>query len=242
MVCVGSVNRGRTVLNHHDAFHFCNGWLKPGICASILLIGATACAGATGPGIGIKVGAQTLTDPVTLDKTTRARLDLEVSSPMVADEHLDFALNVGGLSLGSFHDYYTDVVDDTIIEESYTDRLSVLDVRVMARLYPLGNHGWVRPYLGAGLGYFWLLDDWEDEYVESFPDPVHPDEYHTTVTHDEGVDTLAHGFFSFIVLGATVPIGDNGELIFEFQHDYGKQDGDYDVGGPIYMFGARFRF
>ena len=123
--------------------------------ASLFLVlgWATACAGASGPGIGIKVGAQTLEDPMDLDKTTRARLEVEVSSPLLFDEHLDFALAFGGSSLGSYTETYTDTVDGTFIDDLYTDRLWLLDVRLAARLYPLGGRSRLRPYVGAGVAY-----------------------------------------------------------------------------------------
>jgi hypothetical protein len=219
-----------------------SGRFRAGMCLAVLLAWASVCAGASGPGIGIKIGAQTLTDPVNLDKTTRARVELEFSSPLLADEHLDFALTLGGLSLGSFEDYYSDVIDGTLIEEFYCDDLSVFDIRLAARFYPLGHHSEIRPYVGAGIGYFWLLDDWEYEYAETFEDPVFPGVYHTLIAEDEGVDSIADGFFPFVVAGLTVPVGSHGELIFEFQYDFEKEDSGFDVGGPIYMFGGRLRF
>ena len=209
----------------------------------IILLGCAAvCAGASGPGIGLKVGAQTLEDPFDLDRTTRARYELEISSPRFADDHFDLAFTVGGSDLGTVSDTYVDVVDDVIIEESYTDHLSVFDIRLAARMCPLGDSSEVRPYLGAGIGYFWFLDYWEDEYSETFEDPLDPGTFYTYTEEYDGTDTLARGLFTFVTAGITVPIGSNGELLFEFQYDFAKKDSGFDLGGPIYMFGARFRF
>ncbi len=216
--------------------------IKAGVYLAVLLVGTATCTASSGPGIGVKIGAQTLTDPVDLDKITRARVDLEISSPLLLDEHLDFAFTFGGLSLGSYDDYYSDVIDGTLIEESYNDDLSVFDIRLAVRLYPLGDQSRIRPYVGAGVGYFWLHDWWEYEYAETFQDPVFPDVYHTIIDEDEGFDTLADGLFPFVLAGVTVPIGHHGELMFEFQYDFEKEDSGFDVGGPIYMFGGRVRF
>ncbi len=238
-----SVREGRNPTEWHRSAGACGTGLKAWIgSGAILLVWAAACMGASGPGIGLKVGAQTVEDPINLGKTTRARLDLEVSSPLLGDEHVDFAFTFGGLSLGSFSDYYVDVVDDVIIEEYYDDRLSLLDIRLAARLYPLGHHSRIRPHIGAGIGYFWFLDDWEYEYAETFEDPLFPGMFYTIVEEYEGTDTLAHGFFPFVTAGVTVPVGSNVELMFEFQYDFSKEDSGFDLGGPIYMFGARFRF
>jgi hypothetical protein len=213
--------------------------LSVAACSLVLLIGA-ACAGASGPGIGIKIGAQTLKDPVDLERTTRARLDLEISSPRLADGYLDLAFTLGGSSLGSLEDEYVDVIDGTTIEETYIDRFAVIDTRVAVRFYPLGNHSRIRPHIGAGVGYFWLLDNWEYDYEETYE--VFPGTYHTIVDEDEGTDTLAKGLFPFITAGLTVPVGFHSEVMFEFQYDFEKKDSGFDLGGPIYMFGARFRF
>jgi hypothetical protein len=203
--------------------------------------GVPAWAG-NGPGLGFKIGAQTLESPITLKDTTRTRYEIELSSAMLLDNHLDFAFTVGGSSLGSFESEYVDVIDDVLIEEYYTDNLSLIDVRLAARLYPLGDSRPIRPYLGAGVGYFWFLDSWEDEYYETIEDPMFPGSYITFVDGDKDTETLADGFFPFILGGVTVPVGSNFEFLFEFQCDFEKEDSGYDLSGPIYMFGARFRF
>lgn len=203
--------------------------------------GAPAWAG-NGPGLGFKIGAQTLESPITLKDTTRTRYELELSSAVLLDGHLDFAFSVGGSSLGSFEDEYVDVIDDVLIEEYYTDDLSLIDVRLAARLYPLGDSKPIRPYLGAGIGYFWFLDSWEDEYYETIEDPLFPGTYITFADGDKDTETLADGFFPFILGGVTVPVGSNFEFLFEFECDFEKKDNGFDLSGPIYMFGARFRF
>ncbi len=211
--------------------------------ALLLALGWTAvCTAASGPGIGIKVGAQTITDPVDLDKTTRARLELEIASPLLWDEHVDFALGFGGSYLGSHTEQYTDTVDGTYIDDLYTDRLSLFDIRLAARLYPLGDNSRIRPYIGAGIGYFWFRDYWENEYSDTFEDPYFPGRYETVYDHAEGDVTLAQGFFPFALAGITLPLGSHAEIMFEFQYDFDKKDEGFDLGGPIYMFGARFRF
>ncbi len=219
------------------------GILMAAICPFVVSLGWTAvCAGDTGPGIGLKIGAQTIDDPITLDKTTRARFELEVSSPVMLDDHFDLAFTLGGSSLGSLDDYYSEEVEGTLIEEFYTDHLSVLDVRLAARLYPFGYDKDIRPYVGAGIGYFWFLDRWEYEYAETFEDPHFPGTFITLIDDDEGTDTMAHGFFPFVLAGVAVALGSNAELMFEFQYDIDKEESGFDLSGPIYMFGARIRF
>jgi hypothetical protein len=210
--------------------------------AIFLLVCAGACLGASGPGIGFKAGVQTLEDPIDLEKTTRARFELEVSSAMLLDDHLDLAFTFGGLSLGSLSDDYVDVVDGALIERSYTDDFSLLDIRLAARLYPLGSQSRIRPYVGAGIGYFWFIDCWEDEYSATMEDPLFPGTFITIAEDDEGTDTVAQGLFPFVTAGLTLPIGSHAELTFEFQYDFDKEDSGFDLGGPIYMLGGRFRF
>ncbi len=217
--------------------------LALGIAAALLALDwPTVCTAASGPGIGIKAGAQTIEDPVNGGKTTHARLDLEVSSPLLWDEHVDFALTFGGSYLGSYTETYTDTVDGTYIDDLYTDRLLLFDLRLAARLYPLGDRSPIRPYVGAGVGYFWFHDNWENEYSDTFEDPYHPGDYDTVYDHAEGRETLAQGFFPFLLAGVTIPVGSNFEIMAEFQYDLDKKDSGHDFGGPLYLVGARFRF
>ena len=203
---------------------------------------ATACAGESGLGIGLKIGAQTLKDPIDLEQTTWARLELEISSPLFADDHIDLAFTIGGSSLGSLHDDYVDVNDGVLIEEYYDDDFFLFDMRLAARLYPFGYDRRLRPYIGAGIGYFWFLDRWEYEYAETFEDPDYPGTYHMFVDRDGATDTVAHGVFPFALAGLAVAVGDHSELMFELQYDFQKKDAGIDLSGPIYMFGGRIRF
>ena len=215
--------------------------LAVGIAAVLVLSGGTVvCHAAAGGGIGIKVGAQTFQDPVDLDDTTRPRVELELASPLLWDEHVDFALTLGGSYAGSYSETYTDQVNGTYIDDLYKDHLWLFDIRLAARLYPLGNSSRIRPYLGAGLGYFWFRDSWENEYSDTYEEV--PGSWVTVYGHDEGEADLAQGFFPFLLAGLTLPLGDNGEVLFEFQYDLDKKDSGYDLSGPIYMVGARFRF
>jgi len=219
------------------------GWIIAGACLIGVALGRTAiCAAASGPGIGIKAGAQTLDDPIDPGKTTRARFELEISTARFYDDHFDLAFTFGGSSLGSFSTYYADEFDGVFVEEEYDDDLSVLDARLAARFYPLGNASRIRPYLGGGVGYFWFFDRWDYEYAETVEDPDFPGTFYTFLDEDSGTDTAAKGFFPFLTAGVTIPLGEQGELLFDFQYDFEKEDNGFDLGGPIYMIGARFRF
>ncbi|MCK4828252.1 outer membrane beta-barrel protein [bacterium] len=214
------------------------------ICSAIMLLcWATTCtAGGSGSGIGFKVGAQTIDSPSDLDKTTRTRFELEFASPRFGNDYFDLALTFGGSSLGSFDDEYAGYDDDVLIEEYYTDRYSLFDLRLVGRLYPLGDKSWLQPYVGAGIGYFWFLDSWEYEYYETYEDPLFPGVFYTYSEAADGRDTLANGLFPFVTAGLMVPIASNFELQFEMQYHYDKEDSGFDFGGPVYMFGCLFRF
>jgi len=249
MARVGSIRRGcnAVCLNRIAGPFHCHTIRGSVIRVTICALAASfpwtlARAAETGPGIAFKIGAQTLEDPIDLEKTTRARLELEVSSPVFADDHLDLAFTIGGSSLGSLHDDYSYPDADVWIDEHYMDSFSMLDVRLAARLYPFGYDKSLRPYVGAGIGYFWFFDYWEYEYAETFQDPYFPGTYQTLIDEYEGLDTMAHGFFPFFLAGLSVSVSDNAELLFEFQYDVDKEDEGIDLSGPIYMFGGRIRF
>jgi outer membrane protein W len=211
--------------------------------ALIVFFWAATCASASsGPGVGFKIGAQTIDRPFDTGKTTRARFELELASPLFGDDHFDVALTLGGSSLGSYSSEYVDYDGGVLIEQYSTDDLSLFDIGLTARLYPFGESERIRPYVGAGIGYFWFLDSWEDEYFETVEDPFIPGLFYTYASTDEGTDNLAHGFFPFVTAGLNVPVGSNLELLFELQYHLGKEDSGFDFDGPVYMFGARLRF
>ena len=208
-----------------------------------LLCRATACfAGGSGPGIGFKVGAQTFESPSDSEKTTRGRFEVEISSPRFGDGLFDLALTFGGSSLGSYHDDFAGYDDDVLIEEFYSDHYSLFDIRLAGRLYPLGDNSHIKPYVGAGIGYFWFLDSWDYEYDETYEDPPFSGIFYTYSEVGDGRDTLAKGLFPFVTAGLAVPVGSNFELQFEVQYHYDKEDSGFDFGGPAYMFGCQYRF
>ena len=215
-----------------------------GMCLVIMLFcwARTCSAVGSGPGIGFKVGAQTFESPSDSEKTTRARFEVELSSPRFGNDLFDLALTLGGSSLGSYHDDSTGYDGDVLIEEFYSDHYSLFDIRLAGRLYPLGDNSRIKPYLGAGIGYFWFSDSWEYEYYETYEDPIFPGVFHTYGEFGDGRDTLANGLFPFITAGLAVPVGSNFELQFEVQYHYDKEDSGFDFGGPAYMFGCHFRF
>ena len=214
-----------------------------GILSTMILLWTTTCfAGGSGPGIGFKVGAQTLDSPSDFDKTTRARFELEFASPRFGNDHLDLALTFGCSSLGSYDDEYIGYDNGALIEEFYSGHHSLLDIRLAGRLYPLGDNSRIKPYIGAGFGYFWFFDSWEYEYYETYEDPFFPGIFYTYCEAGDGWDTLANGFFPFVTAGLAVPVGSNFELQFEVQYHYDKEDSGFDFGGPVYMFGCNFRF
>jgi outer membrane protein W len=231
-------------LRTKPAFGMRRGHLAISLAISIvMLLGITTCASAgNGPGLAFKMGVQTFENPVTLKDTTRTRYELEVSTQLFADDHLDFSLAVGGSTLGEYNDSDSYYDGDVFVEEYYTDNLSLIDVRLAARLHPLGQSGPIRPYLGAGLGYFWFLDSWDDHYYETIEDPDFPGTFLTFEDHQEGTETLADGFFPFVMAGVNVAVNDNLEVLAELQYDISKEASGFDFSGPIYMLGARFRF
>jgi hypothetical protein len=210
--------------------------------AAVLGLAAGSAAAGSGPGLALKIGAQTLESPLSGQDTTRTRYELELSTAKMGGDHIDFALMFGGSSLGTLSDEIAYWDEDVFVEESYRDDLSILDLRLAARLYPLGDNDTIQPYVGAGFGYFWLLDDWEDRYAETIEDPLFPGSFITFEACESDTETLADGLFGFVLAGFNVTLRENLELLFEFQYDFEKDDSGFDLGGPIYMAGARFRF
>ena len=140
---------------------------------------------------------------------------MEISSQLFADDRLDFALSVGGSSLGTHRDYYAEVVDGALIGV-VQDVLSLLDVRLAARLHPFGQDGPLRPLPWGRHRLFLFLDSWSDRYYETIEDPYYPGYLHHVCRPSQDTDTVADGFFPFVMAGLNVAVSDNAELLFEF--------------------------
>ena len=214
-----------------------------GLAIVALVIGWTAgsVSANTGPGAAIKIGAQTLESPVDGRDTTRLRVEAELSSALMANGHADFFVSVGGSPLGDFEYVDTYDSDGIFYEDDYSHTFSLIDVRLGARLYPLGHNSTIRPHVGGGIGYYWLRDHYDDDYYTWVPDPYSPGSYLEYYDYAEDTETISDAFFPFITAGVSAPISDNVELLFDLEYDFGKDESGVDLGGAIYMLGARIR-
>lgn len=216
-------------------------WCFVGVVTLMLGWTATAARANTGPAGAIKIGAQTLDSVIDGRETTRVRVEAELSTALLADEHVDFFVSIGGSPLGTSE--YADIYESggVFYEDYYSDTFSLIDLRLGARFYPFGASSVIRPHIGGGIGYYWLRDDYSDDYYTLVPDPLMPGSYIEYYDYAEGTETIADAFFPFITAGVSAPVTDNLEVLFEFEYDFGKDDSGVNLGGPIYMIGARIR-
>jgi hypothetical protein len=249
MACLGSIPREySTPYKNRFAGYPRRGMIRGplarvALCCLVASLAWTAvCAGQTGPGLGFRIGGQTFENPIDSAKRSYLRLEMEISSPLVLDDHLDVAFVIGGSSLGSTHDEDSTVDGNDVVRQFYDDDLFLLDTRVAARLYPFGGHQSVRPYVGGGIGYFWFFDDYEYKRVDRVEVPPASGLSNSVVTKDRGTKTVAHGFFPVALVGLAVAVSENTEVLFEFQYDIHKEDSGVDLSGPVYMLGGRYRF
>ncbi len=200
-------------------------------------------------GVGFKIGAQTANHPISGDKSTKTRYEAELASPMFANNHMDLAFTFGGASVASFEDEA--LVFDNIgwVEDTSKDNISVLDLRLAARFYPLRrdyqdhyHHFRISPYVGAGFGYYWLIDTWETTHTEATEDLNFPGVYYTVTDEDDGTETFSKGFFPFLLAGFNVSVTSQCDLLVELQYDFSKKDDGIDLGGTIVMVGGRIRW
>ena len=123
---------------------------------------------AQSPSVAFKVGAQTIENPIDLATSTETRFEVEIGTQRYYDKHFDMAFSVGGSPLGTFRDYDDGYYDDDVYWEDYfVSDLTMLDIRLGARFYPLDADSKIQPYVGAGLGYFWFFGSWTDTYSET---------------------------------------------------------------------------
>lgn len=224
-------------------------WICVPLPALILLLGLSSPSTAQGWGLGFKVGSQTLDSPITGNRSTRTRFEVELASPLFADDYMDLALSFGASSLAT-------VSENTItfdafgpIEETLEDNLRLYDLRLGARFYPRGPGptGYVddlrvKPYMGAGLGYFSMVDHFEDTHTETTIDAFGPGLDFVVTDVEKGNDTWAKGFFPFITAGVNVAVTSQLDVLVEFQYDFNKKNAGLDFSGPIFTIGCRVRW
>ena len=204
-----------------------------------LILGGLAYPATASVGVAIKGGVQSLQNPLTLEDSTRSRFEAEFSTSSLTNEHLELTLGIGGVSVASASDTYTTYDSYGTIQDTYEDKFRMYDVRLGARLYPLNPCTSPDPkvYVGGGLGYYWLMDHWEDTHIETV-------DSQSLVIEDktDGRITTSKGFFPYVTAGLDIPFHENASLLFEFQYDFAKKDKGVDYGGAMYMLGLRVRW
>lgn len=183
-----------------------------------------------------KAGTQTLQHPWTLEQTTRPRYEISVAGTPYDNDQLEIALAFGGCSVGHATDTVTAYDSYGMLQDTYEDHFRMYDLRLGLRIYPISpeDRGCIHPYVGAGLGYYWMVNDWDYTHLETIDSP-----YSEYWEEDNGHTNISKGLFSFVTAGVDIPLSDQVALLFEFQHDFQKTDGGVDYGDSIYMLGLR---
>lgn len=188
--------------------------------------------------IDVKAGLQTLDNPLTLEETTRTRFEVELAGTTPMSDNLEITLGFGGASVSSVSDTYTTYDHVGMIQDTLEDTFRTYDVRLGLRLYPFSmEESVIHPYVGGGIGYYWMVDEWKDTHLETIDSP-----YQEFVTEDEGDYTLSEGFFPYLSAGVDIPISDQAALLFEYKYDFQKKEDGADYGGSIFTAGLRFRW
>ncbi len=187
----------------------------------------------------LKVGTQTLDNPLTLERTTRPRYEIAVAGTSPGNDQVEVALAFGGCSVAHTKDVLTTYDSYGMLQDTYDDHYRMYDLRLGLRLYPVSPDELdsIHPYVGAGLGYYWLVDDWTFNHFETIDSP-----YSEYEENDRGHLSISKGLFPFVVAGVDVPLSDQVGLLFEFQHDFQKLDDGADYGGSLYTIGLRLKW
>ncbi len=189
--------------------------------------------------IDVKAGLQSLQNPLTLKDTSRTRFEVELAGTTAASDYLELTMAFGGASVASAIDTYTKYDNIGMIQDTLEDNFQTYDFRLGLRLHAVSPEETdrIHPYIGAGVGYYWLVDEWKDTHLETVNSP-----YSEFVTKDKGHNTLAKGVFPYVTAGVDIPITDQVALLFEYKYDFLKKKDGADYGGHIMTAGMRFRW
>lgn len=188
--------------------------------------------------VDLNIGTQTLDNPLTLERTTRPRYEIAVAGTSPDNDQIEVALAFGGCSVAQAKDVLTTYDSYGMLQDTYIDRYRMYDLRLGLRLYAVSPEELdsIHPYVGAGMGYYWLADDWTYSHLETTDSP-----YSEYQQDKHGHKTISNGLFPFVVAGIDVPFSDQVALLFEYQHDFQKKDNGADYGGNIFTLGLRVK-
>ncbi|MEM9419438.1 MAG: hypothetical protein AAGA25_10370 [Planctomycetota bacterium] len=193
-------------------------------------------------GCSIKLGAQQFDDPRgDGESRTRFRVEGELASPRVLGGHLEGTASAGFVSLESSDEKLRVRNPDGSTENLPISSVSVADVRVGARLYPLASMDtdWfqtgvqIEPYVVGGGGYYWAratergagkeLCCGDRELIEES-------------------ETVADGLFPYLGFGVKARFDDQWAAFIEARQDFNRIDAGRDTSGTSVMIGLRWGF
>ncbi len=209
------------------------------IASLALLLTASACS--------IKTGMADLqsTEVQKFDPKFGDTWEIEVHSPRFAKNHLDVSVSGAINSIESKGELQT--TRGTI--DQFETKL--YDFRLTSRLYPLGEQVFVGmiPYVGGGLGYY-KLESTSNAPGKSVSCPPSHSFGFSCFEIAENHSTLADGAYAHVVGGLYIPLhayvpGETKSvfgIVVEDRYDFGKTDGNYKLGGNLFLVGLTFRF
>ncbi len=202
----------------------------------LMMVALTSNAAWAVVNMDLKVGTQTLDNPWTYEQTTRARYEFSVGGTPYDNDHLEMAFAFGGCSVATIEDVVTTYDSIGMLQDTYEDRYRMYDIRLSLRAYllPLEERDCIHPYVGAGIGYYWLVNDWTFTHYQT-DDRDYSEYWEETNGHTN----ISRGLFPFVMAGIDVPLSDQAALLFEYQHDFQKTDEGLDYGGGIFTVGFR---
>ena len=178
--------------------------------------------------------------------------EFEGHSPRFLSEHVDVS---GSFSLNSIESKgELETTQGTI--DQYKTKL--YDFRLTSRLYPLGDKvipvipgsEWgLIPYVGGGVGYYKLENTTKAPGERTSCPPSHSFGFACYEIAEKDT-TLADGIYGHAVAGLYIPLhtyvpgqtkGVVG-LVIEDRYDFGKTDGNYSLGGNLFLVGLTLRF
>ena len=171
-----------------------------------------------GCSIAIKYGAQSFQDDVA---------DALVGGPSTAVWEFEVGVH-------EFLDGRGDVaIALDVVDAGGTD---FQDLRATSR-YHFRHDRRVRPYVGAGFGWY----EWKSDIVVVLPPIVCDPRFDAFACEREGSETLSSGFFGHGVVGLSTRISNGVSFVAEDRFDFAKKDGPIDFGSNQITAGFRFR-
>lgn len=188
----------------------------------------------------IKAANVTFSDEV-VDKSRESasvdalNMELELLGLFPTKEYYNRNLRTFDLIVG-----FTSVLEPPGSRFSSAD-LNLSDLYLTTRYFPFRyRFKKFLPYLGAGVGWYRYFVEFHEDVLSNCV-IIGPETLLCEKDTETTAETISSGYFPLAMIGANMHLFGNYDLVFEFRHDFNKENTGIDFSNNTLLFGIRWK-